>query len=163
QSGIEAILSSGTSSANLDRPLQADGTCLGIHNAPASLLLSEDASGVSVLCTATMDPLVIAGGSGTAIPSPSMALALSNALLKTTPPRRILRLGRLESGGNVVSGFLRLEFGLYLILPALPDPYAANTDFRDLVQRDAPRGMLTARVDWTAPEQPNLTLSLLPT
>src|SRR5262249_23879590 len=98
-----------------------------------------------------------------AIPSPSMALALSNALLKTTPPRTILLLGRLESGGNVVSGFLRLEFGLYLILPALPDPYAANADFRDLVQRDAPRGMLTARVDWTAPEQPNLTLSLLPT
>ena len=60
------------------------------------------------------------------VPQP-IALALTNALFKVTPPNGALLFGSLsEDYAKVESGFLFLTFGLFAYLPTLPDPYAAN-------------------------------------
>jgi hypothetical protein len=56
-----------------------------------------------------------------------MALALTNALFRVTPPNGCLLFGTLSDDfSKVENAFLFLTFGLYAYLPTLPDPYAAN-------------------------------------
>jgi hypothetical protein len=57
----------------------------------------------------------------------SIALALTNALLRVTQANGCLLFGSLaDDFAKVEKGFLFLTFGLYAYLPTLPDPYAAN-------------------------------------
>ncbi|MCB0618788.1 MAG: hypothetical protein KDC41_08815, partial [Saprospiraceae bacterium] len=54
------------------------------------------------------------------------SLAIRNALFTTTPVNGFLLFAELLDEEMIDQGHLLLVFGLYGILPSLPDPYAAN-------------------------------------
>ena len=126
QSGVEVLLLAGKAVAHLDQPLRADGTRLGIVLPEAALALSENATGVSVSLVGPGPPPSLSNSA----PEKPLALALTNALFKTTLPRTLTLFGTLDGATPpaVQSGDLHLSFELYLTLPTLPDPYAANLD-----------------------------------
>ena len=113
----EALLTTGSVQAHIDRPVAADGSRLG-PRFTGLVVLFEDASHSELLIEAT-----VPASSST---PPPMALALHNALLVTTPPQGMLVVGILAAGNSINRGGLLLSFGLYELLPILPDPYAAN-------------------------------------
>jgi hypothetical protein len=156
QTGVEALLTTGTAVSHLDRPLQADGSRLGIRILNAVSLLYEDQNGVFVSLIGLIPEVF-----GTApIPQPKIALALSNALLKTTPVRALSLFGKLQTDNQLENGSLRLNFGLYLLLPTLPDPYAANISVsRGRDRTDQLTAILIATVQWDAPEVARLSFA----
>jgi hypothetical protein len=155
--GQEVLTYAGTAVPHLDRPLRADGRRLGIQAGNTRVVFAQDAEGV------TISALALLGGAGSAPPaSKPLVFALANALLKTTPPEALVAFGVLKGDRAVVSGYVSLHFGLRLITPILPDPYASNV--RN--PREVEQGHLTARftafIQWPSPEAPQLTLSLKP-
>ena len=162
QTGVEALITTGTAIAHLDRPLQADGSRLSIRMPSAVNLLYEDQNGIFVSLIGLIPEVF-----GTvSIPQSKIALALSNALLKTTPVRALSLFGKLQADNQIENGFLRLNFGLYLLLPTLPDPYAANISiFRGRGSRigsDQLTASLISTVQWQVPEAPTLSFAFTP-
>lgn len=159
QSGVEALLLAGKAVAHLDRPLRADGTRLGIVLPEAALVLVENATGVSVDLIGTLPPPSVPNSA----PEKPLALALANALFKTTPPRMLTLFGTLDGAASpaVQNGDLHLSFELYLTLPTLPDPYAANFDVPLEGSHDT-MARLDCRVQWTVADPPVLSFAFLP-
>jgi hypothetical protein len=156
QTGVEALLTTGTVAAHLDRPLQADGAKLGIRLPDSEIQLYEDKNGFFVLLNGRI-PQVF---STTFIPQPKIALVISNALLKTTPVKALNLWGKLETDNQVVNGFLRLSFGLFFLLPILPDPYATNISFfRNRGDEDQLTAKLIATTQWDVPDTSKLSFS----
>lgn len=118
QSEREALLINGSMVASLDRPLCSDSLRLPVRNENATFSMFADTSGFSCLLVAP-----IASTS-----PPTVSLALSNALFKTTPPRGFLLYGRVNAidPKSVENGATLLLFNVHLLVPFLPDPYAAN-------------------------------------
>jgi hypothetical protein len=115
ESHIEALTCAASVAAHIDRPVAADGSRLS-PVMPGGLLLYLTASASSVLI----------GGQASAT-IPPIAMALHNALLVTTPPQTLLVSGSFTATPTELdSGGLELAFALDMLLPTLPDPYAAN-------------------------------------
>ena len=106
----------GTVSAQVGRLTLADGKPLEVRGAPAALARNDGPAGATTELTAEGP-----GGGVT-------ALALSNALLTTTLPRSLSVTGMTGPDGDLAAGTFDVSFGLYQLLPILPDPYAANVD-----------------------------------
>jgi hypothetical protein len=64
--------------------------------------------------------------------APQEAIALTNALLTITPATGVLIYGNLTGTGTFSQAHMILSFGLYYLLPALPDPYASSIKFGGL-------------------------------
>jgi hypothetical protein len=159
QTGVEALTTTGTAVAHLDRPLQADGSRLRIRMPNAVNLLYEDRNGIFVSLSGFM--LEVFGS--VFIPQPKIALALSNALLKATPVRALSLFGKLQPNNQLENGSLKLNFGLYLLLPTLPDPYAANISiFRGRDRTDRITAILIATVQWDDPAVSRLSFAFAP-
>ncbi len=161
----EIVWTNGSITAHIDRPLSADGKRLG-PQMPGFVFLYETSAGTFLLVDAVMPAI-------NPPPAP-MGLALHNALLTTTPPQRLVILGKIGSGTSVEEGALLLTFGLYSLLPIAPDPYAANfypigeqfsrytaaTTFQSPDVNTSTLPVLDAEVIWTAPAHPALSFVL---
>jgi hypothetical protein len=82
-----------------------------------------------------------------------VSLAIRNALFKITPVNGCLLFGELADARTVEKGIVFLTFGLYNILPTLPDPYVSNT--KGILARnqisdniDLPGMLLIGAVNW---------------
>jgi hypothetical protein len=159
QTGVEALTTTGTALAHLDRPLQADGSRLRIQILNAVNLLYEDRNGIFVSLSGFIPEVF----GSVFIPQPKIALALSNALLKTTPVRALSLFGKLQPNNQLENGSLKLNFGLCLLLPTLPDPYAANISiFRGRDRTDRITAILIATVQWDDPAMSRLSFAFAP-
>jgi hypothetical protein len=142
--------------AHLDRPRAADGRRIVFHSSGARLALAISAGRVLAELDAPADLLP---------EEPElMPLALTNALLCTTPPQELALFGELRQGYDIASGDLFLGFGLRALVPTLPDPYAASfsDDLSYAELNDLPTGAVAnAEVQWTTPETPSLTISVV--
>jgi hypothetical protein len=115
---VEIVTGNALLAVHIDRPLAADGSRLG-PRLPGLFAVYE---------TAALNAVVVVGQvSSAAGLSPPIALALHNALLVSTPPVLLLVAGTFTATpAELDSGGLLLVFGLEVLLPTLPDPYAAN-------------------------------------
>jgi hypothetical protein len=158
QTGVEVLQLEGATTAHLDRPRRADGMRLGIDLPRTALALFENAAGVSVRLLASLP----APNPAKNEPEKPIALVLTNALLKTTPPRTLTLFGTLDRATPtaVQSGELHLSFELYLLLRTLPDPYAAN--FNVPLEQSETGARLDCRVEWTHPDTSVLSFTSLP-
>jgi hypothetical protein len=145
--GFELAQYRGTLTAALEQPKQADGNRLALRFSHAKLNISQSDAGVSTFGSVS-DPS----------PQGRTALALSNGLFTVTPALQMDWSAQLSSPSAAQPGSLQLLFGIYQLLPILPDPYAANFDPSFLA--DAPRGRLQLRISWGLGE-PQLAMTIL--
>lgn len=145
--GFEAVLLPGKAVAHLDRPIVADGARLAVRMPDATLGVLEDMAGTGAA--------LIASDVG-AQNRPHLALALENALLKVRPPQLLFIAGPLNDD-RFESGRLVLALAHRMVLPTLPDPYAANFEFDR--QQDSDRGVVVADIAWPSPQEPKLAFS----
>jgi hypothetical protein len=150
--GVDGVSASAKVQALIDQPVTAGGTRLQ-PELPANILISQNAaSGMRLLIASNAQP----DTSGK-----RMALALSNALITTSPIDAFFSTGALTTPTTVDQGTFSLTFRPFQILPSLADPYAAN--FENLI-RDSPVPGLQLRVTvtWPDPATPALDFALLP-
>jgi hypothetical protein len=126
--GNEAYLASADANSLLDRPVTVTASPLNIRSKNSAVIVA--ASKVSRLLYLyddnilfdSLDPAKLL-----ATPTPSMAVALRNALFKVTPVNGCLLFGSLaEDMRKVERGIVFLTMGVYAYVPTLPDPYAAD-------------------------------------
>jgi hypothetical protein len=144
RSGLEGLeIAGGSATAHLDRPVQAGGSRFSLARVPALLLLEQDATGFHVALQASQPA------------SPSVVpLALTNALLRVSPPSSLSLKGSLNQT-SVVNGTVTLSFSLSSILPFLPDPYIKTLSVPISVVNET----LTGAIAWTQPDAPQLSFS----
>ncbi len=140
--GAELVLAQVNAEAKLDRPVDAGGNALAIRSKKSLLVLSYTEALQFVylyddnILVDSLDPNQPLPGQ---LPEP-MALALRNALFTATPVNGFLLFAELLDEEMVDIGNVLLVFGLYGLLPTLPDPYAANVGiFRRLSTRSQGR------------------------
>jgi hypothetical protein len=155
----ELLIVSGIgAAAHLDRPVAADGGRIAFVSHSANFVLLEFQGQVRAALNApaapTLDPIT-----GGVRPPQPMAIALTNALLRTTPISRLSLFGNMAVNGGIDSGNLALSFGVSMLLPTLPDPYAASfatpRELRgrgDLQQQGRSLFQLIGKVSWLNPE-----------
>lgn len=166
----EALLVEAGMEASFDRPLCSDGTHLPLRFERATAVFWEDTSGFRFLLLAQS---TLTGGVAPTVRSP-ISMALSNALLKTTAPLVLVVFGEMNDDESLERGTVALYFGLYTILPFLPDPYVTNLTLSRSRVFDtlavAPsvtlgagslHGALLALVRWLTPDNPNLSFRLI--
>jgi hypothetical protein len=160
QSGIETLTVEGTAACHLDRPRCADGMRLGLLFPSGVLELFESTTDRGAFFLGSFPTVIVIGPPA---PDKPLAFALRNALLKTTSAITLTLFGRLDDAVPlaITTGSVNLRFGLYLILPALPDPYAANFNV-PLERSGNPFAELNCRVAWSTPETPVLSFAFLP-
>ncbi|HEX8031652.1 MAG TPA: hypothetical protein VF491_24455, partial [Vicinamibacterales bacterium] len=125
-SGVELLMTFANADFRVDRPVKVNGEPPTVKSLNSLLMLAASSAGRLVyLFDDNLLQDATKSGSKT-VPQP-LALALTNALFKVTPPNGALLFGSLsEDYAKVETGFLFLTFGLFAYLPTLPDPYAAN-------------------------------------
>ena len=150
RTGAEAVGTTTTLVAHLERPLQADGHRPRVRIERADFFLLQQADGETAHILARRD-----GRTDEIAP-----LALSNALLKTTAIEELSAVGLLVDGKQLAGASFRLTYGLHSILPFLPDPYTANFELpRTSPSRIAPAALI-ARVSWPNPLSPSLSFTV---
>jgi hypothetical protein len=138
---VEILNCVGSLNSHIDRPVAADGSRLG----------SIMGGAMTVYETSSNNGVIVAGvaPAGTA-QEPPIAVALENALLMTTPPLLLFAAGTFGATPvELDQGGLLLAFGLFSVLPTLPDPYAAN--FLPVVVQQPELGQSGAAVQEVAP------------
>ena len=159
QHGVDAVLVSATVAAHFSQPLHADSSRPAFRAADARLRIFEEPLGARLQVSALVPPSF-----GAVLrPVRLSPLALSNVLLRTTPAQTLSLAGRLEPESLVTAGTAVLGYGLYGLLPILPDPYAANIDVLPLDTRGAAPAALFASLTWIGSSAaPELTVSAVP-
>ena len=125
-SGVELLMTFANADFRVDRPVKVNGEPPAVRSLNSLLMIA--ASPAARLIYLFDDNLLqdAITADKTKLPQP-IALALTNALFKVTPPNGALLFGFLSDDyAKVESGFLFFTFGLFAYLPTLPDPYAAN-------------------------------------
>jgi hypothetical protein len=137
--------------ADLDRPVTASARPIPFFSARGTLDVFASDAGHRLYLSAPAepprDPI-----SGQHQPMGRLSIALSNALVSTSPALTLQVGGVLDPGPGLKQGVLTLDFALRFLMPSLPDPYAAN------IVRHAPRQLfntgeagrarLVAQVRW---------------
>jgi hypothetical protein len=149
--GSELISAIANAEARQDRPVDVGGYPFAIRSKDSLLILSyTDAQQLVYLYDNNIiqDNTVAPVGSAPP-PIPRHALAIRNALFTVTPVNGYLLFAELLDEELVDKGSVLMTFGLYSLLPTLPDPYAANVG---LFGRNSGRGgintLLVAQVVW---------------
>jgi len=125
-SGVELFMTFTNADFRVDRPVKVNGEPPSVRSLHSLLVVAASSAG-RLIYLFDDNLLQDAGKTGKdPVPHP-IAIALTNALFKVTPPNGALLFGSLsEDYAKVESGFLFFTFGLFAYLPTLPDPYAAN-------------------------------------
>lgn len=150
--GSDLLQANGVVSAEIPKLKSADGKPLRIHEPSASLHIADNPLGRNLTLGWGRPP--------DAPPRGKMAIAAANALLTTTLPSEITVSGTPGQNLQLADAFVELKFGIYQLLPTLPDPYAANFEPIDERRRDAVTGTLRMFVKWTAVEPPSVEISI---
>lgn len=138
----ETIAELGILSALLDRPIASDGSRFTIAGI-ALAVRARTASEITLQIASALPPN----------PSASLALMAENALIPVAAPNGFILAGTVQN--DSVAGALEVIFPTSVIIPTLPDPYAAMySAARDIA---SPIG-IGAKVSWTATGPPDLTL-----
>ncbi len=137
QAGSEVLSTVASFVANVDRPVRVDDSPVEVKGSDALLFFS---------CTSTSKVFVMYdfnllqenyGTPGVPVTDvPPEALALTNALMTTTPVTGAMVFGTLDTPNNFKHAYMFLTFGMFYLIPALPDPYAAT--FSKLTRRRMP-------------------------
>jgi hypothetical protein len=149
----------GSLDAALDRPVGTDGARFSLTADSAAVLLSQGTAGFQALVLADVAPSTEAPYRGPG------SLALSNALLRLTPPVGLLIAGAWDTPDQIRAGVAAVLLGVRAIIPALRDPYVTNYTLPLRYAASAAGsvvGRLIAVVRWPAPETPDLALLMLP-
>ena len=129
QEGEELLTASAAFSANIDRPVRVDGSPVALQGTDALIFqVYTPASKWFFL----MDFELLAQNYPTQQEYPQEAVALTNALLTITPAMLTMLYGKLGTPNTFTSASLYIGFGLYSLLPALPDPYASTYSFPNI-------------------------------
>jgi hypothetical protein len=191
QDGAELLSTTVSFLANVDRPVRADGSPVEVKGKNAILYQAfTPASKVFFM----YDGALIAENYPPPLNSqltevPQEAMALTNALLTVTPTAGILVYGQLADEHSFKKAQMILSFGMYYLLPALPDPYASSIKFAGLrrttvtgaianvqagqVTKKLPLNevntLLTGMISWpqpaapaNAPQKPDVAFSIFP-
>ncbi len=145
--GTELLMSLVDADLRVDRPVKVDDQPPVVRSLQSLLVLAVSPQGnLAYLFDDNMlQDAALLAEKGQA--SPPMALAVSNALFRTTQVNGCLLFGTLrEDFAAIDDGLLFLTFGLYAYLPTLPDPYAADLGVlqRQIRGRDVPAGVASA-------------------
>jgi hypothetical protein len=149
----ELLIVTGDLTAHLDRPLDASGLRIPFATTgtqAAVILLHTQASTLAFVI-----------GAQTAQGLPELSLILENALLRTGSPTVLTATGpiRADQFGRCVVG---LVFPLALIVPTLPDPYAASFTASQLAgDSGGTTAALAAVTSWNGTSAPVLSCALL--
>jgi hypothetical protein len=137
--GLDSLQLRGTLTASLSQPTQADGSSLPVRFPRAVISFLHAVGGITAF-----------GGASDPQLRGRTALALSNGLFTLTPAMQFSFNLKMSAAALAGSGTVELQFGIYQLLPMLPDPYAAN--FGPDRQADAPRGRLRLKISFTGAE-----------
>jgi hypothetical protein len=148
RAAMEVAQYRGTLEAALSQPKQADGRDMPLRFDNATLTLGLSATGLTTAGTVSAQMI-----------RPRTALALSNGLFTVTPATQLTWNAQLSSPSEALSGIIELSFGVYQLLPILPDPYAASFDIAP--HADAPRGQLRVKASWGADGKPQLDMIVI--
>lgn len=114
--GSEALLTTADVSAVLGKPIDLKGEQLPIRSSAALTAFIATDAGRFLLIEGALEP-----------PSQAkvVAFALENAVLRAGYPTAFLLYGSYD-GVTIAAGKIVLTYGLFGIIPTLPDPYAAS-------------------------------------
>lgn len=161
---IEALVVNASLEATIDQPLRTDGLRITLRNETTPVGFVQDSNGFHVLIIANLWNAT----TGPPVLEP-FSLALSNALLKVTPPQALFLYGIFSDSDCIRSGTFSVVFPVQTIIPMLPDPYVTNLPApqrysQDISLRTAYSqavANLHAAVIWLKPEEPLLSMFLL--
>ncbi len=127
QAGSELLSTTVQFLANIDRPVRVDASPVSVQGKNGLLYQFYDSAGKKVLF---YDYTLIAENypnpPGAIAEVPQEAIALTNALMTVTPVSGILLYGNLATPRSFSQAKILLSFGLFYLVPALPDPYASS-------------------------------------
>jgi hypothetical protein len=109
----ETVLGRGVVDAVVDRPVAADGSRIALHG-PALQLRTLTSTGVAIGIGSPLSPKA----------ATSIALDTPNAFIPVGTPNGLAITGTVDSG--VISGKVEIAFPASVVIPTLPDPYAAR-------------------------------------
>jgi len=128
QDGEELLATTVHFIANIDRPVRADGSPVDVQGTNGLLYQAYTPSHKLFFLydgTLLADNYTPIGG-GPVTDVPPEAIALTNALLTATPPAGVILYGLLSAPDTFEKAWLLISFGLYYLIPSLPDPYASS-------------------------------------
>jgi hypothetical protein len=127
QEGGELLNTSTQFSANIDRPVRVDASPVSVKGRNGLLSQFYNATGNKFFF---YDNTLIAENypapPGAVANVPQEAIALTNALMTVTPVSGIVIYGQLATQTTFIQAKLFLSFGLFYLIPALPDPYVSS-------------------------------------
>ena len=123
---VDEIVATASVMTHVDRPLYASGRRPEVMRPDTTLRWLRDGNGRRVQILAPSRPVL----SMAMVRPQIMSLAISNALLRTSPIDALFMSGRLAGDASVSPGALVFVYQLDHVLPILPDRYAANIDIR---------------------------------
>ncbi len=147
----EIVLASGcTLDAHLDRPLLATGAPPALSRLTAAYALIRIAADTYLFIEgAYVPPFTIA-----VVPQPIQSYVIENAVLRTRGVDALLAFAKLTAQ-RAAQGVLLLHSPLDLVIPILPDPYAAIDPRAEAVSES-----LLARVAWISPSAAQLAFDI---
>jgi hypothetical protein len=144
--GVETVIASCVVTANIDRPVAADGTRLPLAYDNGTVAFVDQLAGKTAILVGFAPPQS----------EPGRVIALENALVALRPSSLLVFFG--NRSGDRYAGDLVLAFPLGGILPTLPDPYAASFPTPQII--DTPTtGVLAALLSWTPAADPTLAFA----
>ena len=153
--GSEAIFYFCQHKASLDRPVDANGSPFKIESTIALASITQTAR--SFRASLFDNDLLFDGDFTKKEAFERCSVILRNALFNVSRPYGFFLTGTLKGDDQITKGLLALQFGIYLYLPTLPDPYVASyTMFlRDTVAMEFGHInlALAAFVKWPNPDE----------
>ena len=151
--GIEVLVAHTDTTVHADRPVDVRATAFPVNSLRSQLsLIWSDASAFVLLFDDNLLTDALSPDADWNVPTPrSYALAIRNALFTITPVNSLLLIATFRDAEMLEKGVLHLGFGVYRVLPTLPDPYAANVRalfFSRLERIQNVARLLIASVTW---------------
>ena len=154
-SGVEILFLPATFDGDFDRPITVTGRRVYAHSAVVFCLFIESPVFNGVIIEGLLQAPPVN-------PNAPLGFAIQNAVFRTTHAVGMI-LVAFYDGASSKAGGLALGFGLQLMLPTLPDPYAANFSAGGRGRRSdavGSVGIRTAIVQWVTAAKPTLTYLL---
>ncbi|HKR58482.1 MAG TPA: hypothetical protein VJS64_02015, partial [Pyrinomonadaceae bacterium] len=122
--GSEAIYFFCQHKASLDRPVDANGAPFKVESTIALAMILQD--GKKFRAFLIDNDLLFDGDFTKKEAIKRCTVILRNALFHVSRPYSLFLAGTLKGDDQIVNGVLAMQFGIYLYLPTLPDPYVAS-------------------------------------
>ncbi len=131
--GSEAIYYFCRHKGSFDRPIDANGSPFRVESTIALAIILQTRKTFRAMLLD--NDLLFDGDLKKKDAAKRCTIILRNALFIVTRPYSLYLAGDLEGDNKIVDGTLAMQFGIYLYLPTLPDPYVASytTFVRDTI------------------------------